>query len=265
MSSIFSDISHRFRNSNSFEKIIYLIVFIFILNIILYSFSVSPYLVDFFKLPKDVFSKPWSIITYGFINGDFDEAVKAEFFRFIFMLSVLYYSSSSLINLYGEKIPIRIFFTGIILGGLFFLLFYNGNGPLIGSSAGAYALLFFMFCFMPNKIIKISFIKFEFKYLMFLLFFMDIIRLFVNDSPDGGVIAHIGGYLAGFYYYISLYGFGDFKKYFTKTKKRNKKHNSSADFSKQKKIDLILDKISKSGYDNLTKSEKEFLFKAGKK
>ena len=36
-------------------------------------------------------------------------------------------------------------------------------------------------------------------------------------------------------------------------------------FNNQKKIDIILDKISKSGYDNLTKSEKEFLFKAGKK
>ena len=32
----------------------------------------------------------------------------------------------------------------------------------------------------------------------------------------------------------------------------------------QKKIDDILDKISQSGYDSLTKEEKEFLFKAGK-
>jgi hypothetical protein len=32
----------------------------------------------------------------------------------------------------------------------------------------------------------------------------------------------------------------------------------------QKQIDDILDKISKSGYDSLTKEEKEFLFKAGK-
>ena len=86
------------------------------------------------------------------------------------------------------------------------------------------------------KFRQVRYLRIEFKYLMFLLFFMDIIRLFANDSPDGGAIAHIGGYLAGFYYYISLYGFGDFKKYFTKTKKRNKKHNSSADFSKQKKI-----------------------------
>ena len=33
----------------------------------------------------------------------------------------------------------------------------------------------------------------------------------------------------------------------------------------QKRIDEILDKISKSGYDNLTKEEKEFLFKQSKK
>jgi hypothetical protein len=35
-------------------------------------------------------------------------------------------------------------------------------------------------------------------------------------------------------------------------------------FNNQKKIDVILDKISKSGYESLTKEEKEFLFKAGK-
>ena len=31
--------------------------------------------------------------------------------------------------------------------------------------------------------------------------------------------------------------------------------------SNQKKIDNILDKISKSGYESLSKSEKDFLFK----
>ncbi len=33
---------------------------------------------------------------------------------------------------------------------------------------------------------------------------------------------------------------------------------------KQQKIDAILDKISKSGYESLTKPEKDFLFDAGK-
>jgi len=34
--------------------------------------------------------------------------------------------------------------------------------------------------------------------------------------------------------------------------------------SHQRKIDSILDKISKSGYESLSKAEKDFLFKAGK-
>ena len=99
---------------------------------------------------------------------------------------------------------------------------------------------------------------------MFLLFFMDIIRLLSNKTLDGGSIAHLGGYLAGFYHYASLYGIGDFKRFYNRRKPRNKKNKSPADFSRQKKIDIILDKISKSGYDSLSKSEKEYLFKSGK-
>jgi len=42
---------------------------------------------------------------------------------------------------------------------------------------------------------------------------------------------------------------------------RSKKEDKS---DHQKKIDAILDKIGKSGYESLTKEEKDFLFKAGK-
>ena len=256
MESLYSNISYRLRNSNAFEKIIFLNIAVYISYLILELFSLS-YINEYFALTSDYLYNPWSIITYAFIHQGF--------YELIFMLILIYYSSSKLMNLYGEKIPIRIFFTGIILGGLFFLLFFNGNEPLIGSSAGACALLFFMLCYMPNHIIKISFIKFEFKYLMYLLFFMDIIRLFANKTPDGGLIAHLGGYLAGFYHYTSVYGIGDFKRFYKQRKPRNKKNKSPADFSEQKRIDIILDKISKSGYDSLSKSEKEYLFKSDKK
>jgi len=256
MESLYSNISYRLRNSNAFEKIIFLNIGVYISYLILELFSLS-YINEYFALTSDYLYNPWSIITYAFIHQGF--------YELIFMLILIYYSSSKLMNLYGEKIPIRIFFTGIILGGLFFLLFFNGNEPLIGSSAGACALLFFMLCYMPNHIIKISFIKFEFKYLMYLLFFMDIIRLFANKTPDGGLIAHLGGYLAGFYHYTSVYGIGDFKRFYKQRKPRNKKNKSPANFSEQKRIDIILDKISKSGYDSLSKSEKEYLFKSDKK
>jgi hypothetical protein len=44
----------------------------------------------------------------------------------------------------------------------------------------------------------------------------------------------------------------------------NKTHTKSNDKSKQQVIDEILDKISKSGYESLSKSEKEILFKLSK-
>jgi len=256
MESLFSNISYRLRNSNSFEKIIFLNILVYILYLFLELFNL-PFINEYFALTSDYLYNPWSIITYAFIHQGF--------YELIFMLIIIYYTSSKLINLYGQKIPLRIYFSGIIIGALFFLFFYNGNGPLIGSSAGAYALMFFMFCYIPNHLIKISFIRFEFKYIMFLLFLLDIIRLFANDTPDGGAIAHLGGYLAGFYHYTSVYGAGDFKRFYNKCNPRNKKNKSPADFSKQKRIDIILDKISKSGYDSLSKSEKEYLFKSGKK
>ena len=45
-------------------------------------------------------------------------------------------------------------------------------------------------------------------------------------------------------------------------KKKSFKTSSKSNVDQQK-LDLILDKISKSGYDSLTKSEKDTLFKAG--
>jgi len=44
-----------------------------------------------------------------------------------------------------------------------------------------------------------------------------------------------------------------------------KKAVSKSQDDTQQKIDAILDKISDSGYESLTKEEKDILFKAGKK
>ena len=125
MNSILSDISYRIRNSNTFEKIIFLNILVYIFYVILDLFSVS-YINKYFALTHDYLYNPWVIITYAFIHQ--------ELFELLFMLILIYYSSSKLVNLYSEKIPLKIFFTGIILGGLFFLLFFDGVGPLIGLS-----------------------------------------------------------------------------------------------------------------------------------
>lgn len=106
---------------------------------------------------------------------------------------------------------------------------------------------------------------------------------------QGGSIAHLGGSIVGYVYAVQLIkgidiglGFQRFMNWVENLFKLKKKsplktvykgqsntvagHNKKEfqEFNKQKQIDLILDKISKSGYESLTKEEKAFLFKVGK-
>ena len=71
---------------------------------------------------------------------------------------------------------------------------------------------------------------------------------------------------------LSFFNWESIKSYFSKKSsmkyyknKNSKKSRLKNDASTQKRIDIILEKISKSGYENLSKDEKEFLFKVGKK
>ena len=170
------------------------------------------------------------------------------------MIILLLFSSNSISNLLGKKITINLFFLGIFFGGVAYLL-SGSKGPLIGASAGISSLLFFLLLLSPNLGVRIFRFTIEFKYIMAFILFTDFLKLI---SPGQfGVYSHIGGYLVGTYYYYSLYGFPKNIK-FTNQEIRKKNFKN-----KQNKIDMILDKISKSGYDSLSEEEKEYLFKQG--
>ena len=110
---------------------------------------------------------------------------------------------------------------------------------------------------------------------------LDLPGLFSLNS--GGTVAHIGGYISGYFYAKQLQKgkeFGSFldsildyfnSKKVLRTAYKNKSSKMAGKqktefntFTHQKQIDLILDKINKSGYESLTQAEKDFLFRAGK-
>jgi len=114
----------------------------------------------------------------------------------------------------------------------------------------------------------------------------DLVLIGMGDNIGGGM-AHLGGALLGYMYARQLFKGHDIGAGFTKLRKSiiqlfkpkekkaplktvyKKKASSTSkkDYdkqAKQRKIDTILDKISKSGYESLSKEEKDFLFKAGK-
>ena len=230
-----------------FQKIIVVNIIVFIVYRLTFMFSFQNDFISYFSLETDFLTKPWSIFTYAFIHEGL--------FELIFMIILLTFSTNSIANLLGKKTTINLFFLGIFFGGVAYL-FSGSQGSLIGASAGVSSLLFFLLLLSPNMGVRIFKFTIEFKYIMAFILFTDFLKLI---SPSQfGVYSHIGGYLVGTCYYYSLYGFPKNIKF--KNQKIRKKNFKN----KQNKIDMILDKISKSGYDSLSDEEKEYLFKQGR-
>ncbi|WP_341216002.1 rhomboid family intramembrane serine protease [uncultured Wocania sp.] len=282
MTSLSQDIKHKLSNLNVLEKIIAINVIVFAIGLIFKSgFS-------WFELPSDFSDfilKPWSIITYAFLHGDF--------FHILFNMLWLYFIGRMFLNLFSAKMALNIYFLGAISGGLLYMLCYTlfpnifgANSRLVGASAAVRALLIFICAYMPNQEVRFFTFSLKLWYVGVAIVVLDILGLFGLNA--GGNLAHLGGALLGYYYakqllkgkdigkgfeklmdaFVSL--FKPSKKSPLKTVHKNKTKvggytkGEFNQFNNQKKIDVILDKISKSGYDSLTAKEKEFLFKAGK-
>ena len=258
---------------NILEKIIFLNVAIylapFLINTILFLFNIKNIdLIKWFTIDADfgqLIFKPWSIITYGFLHGSFS--------HIFWNMIILYYFGKILNNLFGDKLLKKLYLSGIVAGGLTYVISYNVfpvfrgvESVMIGASAGVMSVLFYLASYSPQMGIRIFFFDIKIIYIALFLFFYDIIQIPLNNS--GGHIAHIGGAIWGYYYCISNNKGEDFTQsifnIFKTTKKKNTKASYNNNNFDQKKIDSILDKISDSGYDSLTKKEKEYLFKVGK-
>ena len=242
-----------------------------ILNTFLWLFELKDMsILDYFVVEADLMSlifKPWSLITYGFLHGSFS--------HLFWNMIMLFYFGNILVNYFGDKRLLNVFFNGILFGGIIYIISYNlfpvftgVSSKMIGSSAGVMAILFYITSYNPNHTIRFFFLNIKLLYIAIFLLLMDIIQIPVENS--GGHIAHLGGALIGFLMFRSFKGI-DFVDIYTNlsTKKNNKKIKRNKTFSgsnfDQKKIDSILDKISESGYESLTKEEKNYLFKASNK
>jgi len=291
MSTLQYDFKDKLKNLNVFEKIMAVNILVFFMGWLIQITRKIPrsQTLSWLELPKDFLDfivAPWSVFTYGFTHYGF--------LHLLFNMIVLYFVSRSMVNLFPSKQSLNIYFLGILAGGSTFLIAYNilpsslfsNAGPLVGASAGVNALLIFLCAYMPNRETRFFAISIKLWYIGVAIVLFDVIGLFgVNNQ--GGKVAHLGGSLLGYFYATQLIkgndigsSFGKFldritkmfdKKSPFKTVYRNKKNNIAGHkkqefntFNNQKKIDLILDKISKSGYESLTKEEKAFLFNAGK-
>ena len=232
-----------------------------IMNTILYLLNIKTLsFFNFFDLHPQInylLKNIWTIITYAFIHNDI--------YHIFWNMFILYFASEYFLNFFDEKKYIKTYFYGILFGGLFFVLSYNlfpvfknDFTTLIGSSAAVYSVLIFICSYFPNNKVNLILFNIELKYIGVIYILLSLVQIPVENP--GGNIAHLGGALWGYLYAMSIYNNSfniDLKEIINKLKFSNLNKSEN-----QKMIDSILDKISESGYESLTKKEKELLFKS---
>jgi membrane associated rhomboid family serine protease len=234
--------------------------------------------------------RPWTILTYSFVH-----AVNPIAHLLPNML-MLYWFGTIIQEFIGSRRLINLYLLGAFSGGLLAILIYNfvpyfstnvQNVTIIGASGSVMAIVFAAATLVPDYTFFLFLLgAVRIKYIAFFFFLVSLAS--VTGLNAGGGIVHLGGALLGYLYIKQLQAGRDLGTPIDYTidfvqgifKKQEKpqikvvyrqKETSFAQktvangFPDEDEVDEILDKISKSGYESLTKEEKQKLFKASQK
>jgi membrane associated rhomboid family serine protease len=216
--------------------------------------------------------KFWTLFTYMFSHKDLGHV--------FYNMLLLYFTANTFLNFLSEKKLVYVYIMSGLMGGITLLILSAifpasfANSILFGASAAVIGIVTSLAIYVPNLPVSLfGIIEMKYKYYALLVFAVSTIIDF--NINTGGKISHFGGAFFGLLFGYLLRNGKDLSDFstFRKQKKSPLKvvhHNRSAKApgqtqSNQQTIDALLDKISKSGYENLTKAEKELLFKLSQK
>jgi membrane associated rhomboid family serine protease len=293
--SIVGDIKSFFKNGDGLSRLIFVNIAVFVVLLIISvveqfsgrSIRLEEYPNIYLSSTSNLellARRPWTIITHMFAH--------IEVGHFLFNLVTLFTVGKLFRHFLGSKRLVANYILGGLAGFLVYLICYNvfpglnANSSILGASAAVMSLIITIGMVKPNYSIKL-FGVFEMKliWLCGILVFVDLISL-QKGFNSGGHLGHLGGALYGFLYARNYNQGKNMASWFENLlsrisslfngKKRSDLHavhkrpKTDEQFnvekaSRQKRIDQILDKISRAGYESLTKEEKDFLFKYSQK
>lgn len=211
----------------------------------------------------------WTPITYMFMHSGV--------LHILYNMVWLYWMGQLFEEYLGNKRIILLYILGGLIGALFFVAGMNliplfkgdTSAAVVGASAGVMAVVIATATLLPDYQLYLMFIgPVRLKWLAIAFVIMDFLG---TTGPNaGGEMAHLGGALIGFLYIKQLQRGNDWNKsvnklFTPKTKLTVVKGGAGSSISpSQAEIDRILDKISSSGQDSLSKQEKETLLRASK-
>ncbi len=233
----------------------------------------------------------WQLFTYLFMHY--------QFLHIFFNMFALWMFGMELENTWGSR-RFFIYYTvcgiGAGVANLIFAPMFGVAAPTIGASGAVYGVLIAFGMLFPDRPIFMFpiFFPIRAKYLVAFYIAFEIFAVTGSQADSIAHVAHLGGAAVGYIMilidrrrypfqrlidrivhrpkmkiYTNEYdesrrqNVADAKYYDVEEKPDTKAKDDS--FISQERIDQILDKISKGGYQNLTEEEKRILFEASKK
>jgi membrane associated rhomboid family serine protease len=276
------------------NAVVFLLLQVFFLLSFLSGFGnvVNDVVLNWLALPADTSQllwKPWTLFTYMFLH--------IGFMHILFNMLWLWWMSKIFLLYFDERQLLWTYILGGLSGGLLYILAFNllpafqpmaSYSVALGASAAVIAIMVTVAVAKPDFIVSLLFVgPVQLRWIAIGSLVLDLIGIPHNNA--GGHIAHLGGALFGLYYGLQLKKHHDslqpiyhiwktIRSLFAKKTTTFKVHhnvnfnNKTSDdweynankMRQQQYLDKILEKISKSGYDSLSKEEKDFLFKSSK-
>jgi membrane associated rhomboid family serine protease len=291
---ILDDIKSTFKNGNNLTRLIFINVAVFVLititsvvGFLLKNSIISQKAMDILSVPSSLpalLTRPWTLITYMFTHKDV--------WHILFNMLWLYSFGRIFLEYLDQRKLVAVYLLGGLCGAAVYILSFNifpvyadavAESVAIGASASVMAIVVAIAAYVPDYTVQLILLgRVKIKYLALAIFVLTSVMDFSTNS--GGKLAHIGGAFLGYFYTLNLRSGHDIGKWFNKIldffvtlfkprkklKVTHKKVATEFEYNKikadhQKDINSILDKISKGGYDSLTKEEKETLFRESQK
>lgn len=291
---VLGELKEQFRKGTNLLKLIYINAAVFIVMAILQIIAVlannamiSSSVVEFLAVPasfSNLLLKPWTVITYMFLHEGF--------FHILFNMLWLYWFGRIFSDYFDQKKLVSVYILGGLSGALLYILSFNifpafsetiHVSIALGASASVMAIVIATAVYIPDYSVHLLLIgRVKLKYIALGIFLLT--SVFDFSVNTGGKIAHIGGAVFGYVYALRYRQGKDTGRWINniidtvatwfkprkKMKVSYKKPMNDLEYNKmktdhQEQINKILEKISKGGYDSLTKQEKEILFKEGQK
>lgn len=300
---IWDEIKASFRHGTALTRLMYITGAVFlaikiieVIGVLTASPGLAPAVIANLAVPASISTlalKPWTIITYMFTHQGF--------IHLLFNLLWLWWFGKIFLSYLDQRKLVSVYILGGLAGALLYIAVFNifpafagavNVSVAIGASASVMALVITTAVYLPDLELHLLFFgRVKLKYLALVTFL--ITSVFDFSVNTGGKIAHIGGALIGLAYGQGLRNGKDLGKWINtildffvtlfkpgrKLKVKYKKNGATFDARKtktdyeynaakaerQKEIDHILDKISKGGYDSLTREEKAILFSESQK